>query len=175
MLANLAHIHSRPVMQRKGIRLGSSHRAWLFGALGGAFITGAAWWVLHNWFQVDGEFGPVPHPAEGWTIRLHGAAAMLSLILLGTLLTVHVKSAWLARRNRCSGALLLALNTLLALTGYLLYYAGGELMRKITSYTHLALGLILPLLLFLHIVFGRRNRPVREDAMLPGEEDESLG
>ena len=162
-------------MQRNDTRLGSTHRAWLFGVFAAAFITGTAWWVLHHWFQVDGEFGPAPHPAEAWLIRLHGAAAMLALILFGSLLTLHVKPAWLARRNRRSGGLLFALNTLLALTGYALYYAGGELLRSFASYTHLALGLTLPVLLILHIVLGRRNRPADEDAMLPGEEDESVG
>jgi len=100
---------------------------------------------------------------------------MLSLILFGTLLTEHVKPSWLARRNRRSGVLLSALNALLALTGYILYYAGGELLRVVASYAHLALGLLLPVLLTLHIFFGRRNRPAREDTMHPGEEDESLG
>lgn len=162
-------------MQRSDIRLGSVHRAWLFGAFAAAFITGTAWWVLHHWFQVDGEFGPAPHPAERWLIRLHGGAALLTLVLLGSLLTLHVKRAWLARRNRSSGSVLLALNALLALTGYVLYYAGGESLRAIASNTHLALGLALPVLLLLHITFGRRTRPGIDDDPRAADEDNSIG
>lgn len=163
-------------MQRNGIRLGSPHRAWLFGTFATAFVTGLAWWVLHRWFQVNGEFGPAPHPAEPWLIRLHGAAAMLSLLLLGSLLTQHVRRAWLARRNRRSGTVLLVLNALLALTGYALYYSGGESLRAMASNAHLALGLALPGLLALHIAFGRRTRPGGgDDDLHPDGEDESIG
>ena len=162
-------------MQRNGIRLGSSHRAWLFGTFATAFVTGVAWWVLHRWFQVNGEFGPAPHPAEHWLIRLHGAAAMLSLVLLGTLLAQHVRRAWLAHRNRRSGTLLLALNALLALTGYALYYSGGESLRAFASNAHLALGLALPVILILHIAFGRRTRAGLDEDLRPEPEDESVG
>lgn len=162
-------------MQRNGIRLGSVHRAWLFGAFATAFVTGTAWWVLHRWFQINGEFGVAPHPAEHWLIRLHGAAAMLTLILLGSLLPLHVKRAWLVRRNRLSGVLLLALNGLLALTGCALYYAGGETLRALASNAHLALGIALPAMLLLHIAFGRRTRPETDDDLRPDQEDESIG
>ncbi|MBI3885707.1 MAG: hypothetical protein HY302_08280 [Opitutae bacterium] len=163
-------------MQRNGVRLGPAHRAWLFGAFAMAFVTGVAWWVLHRWFQTAGEFGPAPLPAERWLIRLHGAAAMLTLLLLGSLLTLHVKRAWLARRNRRSGTLLLALNALLAATGYALYYAGGESLRAFASRAHLALGLGLPVLLALHIAFGRRTRPGSiDDDLRATPEDESIG
>lgn len=162
-------------MQRNSIRLGSTHRAWLFGAFATAFVTGTAWWVLHRWFQVNGEFGPAPHTAEPWLIRLHGAAAILTLILLGSLLTQHVRRAWLARRNRRSGTLLLAFNALLALTGYALYYAGGESLRALASNAHFALGLALPVMLVLHIAFGRRSRSGADDDLRPDQEDESTG
>lgn len=162
-------------MQRNGIRLGSSHRAWLFGAFATAFISGVAWSVLHRWFQMDGDFGLAPHPAERWLIRLHGAAAMVTLVLLGSLLTLHVKRAWLAGRNRRSGTLLLALNALLALSGYALYYSGGETLRALASNAHLALGLVLPALLVAHIALGQRTRPGIDDDLAPDGEDESIG
>ena len=162
-------------MQHNGIRLSSVHRAWLFGALATAFISGTAWWVLHHWFQIDAEFGLAPHPAEHWLIRLHGAAAMLTLVLLGSLFTLHVKRAWLAGRNRRSGGLLFALHAFLALTGYALYYAGSEALRAFASNSHLALGLALPVLLILHLVLGRRTRSVGDDDLRPDDEDESIG
>lgn len=158
-------------MPRNSIRLSFRHRAWLFGVFAAAFLTGVAWWVLHRWFQVAGEFGPSPHPAEHWLIRLHGAAAFATLVLLGSVLPLHVKRAWLAGRNRRSGGLMLLLNALLALTGYALYYAGDESFRAAASSAHLFLGLALPLLLVAHILRGRRSRAVVDDA--PSPEDEA--
>lgn len=162
-------------MRHNGIRLDFAHRVWLACTFTTTFVTGTVWWVLHNWFQSKGEFGLAPHPAEYWLIRLHGGAAMITLILIGTLLTTHIKRAWQARRNRRSGGLLLALNVLLSLTGYMLYYTGGESFRTLASNSHLALGFALPVLLTLHIVFGSSTRPELEDELRAGEEDESVG
>src|SRR6516165_12743693 len=48
---------------------------------------------------------------------------------------------------------------ILSVTGYGLYYAGGESLRAWTSWIHLAVGLALRLLLVVHIWLGKRTRP----------------
>ena len=40
-------------------------------------------------------------------MKIHGAAAMAILVLVGMLLTGHVRFAWRARRNRGNGSLFL--------------------------------------------------------------------
>jgi hypothetical protein len=47
----------------------------------------------------------------------------------------------------------------LTITGYGLYYAGGEGLRAWTSWIHLAIGMVLPILLLIHILLGKRTRP----------------
>ncbi len=59
-------------------------------------------------------------------MKIHGAAAMAILVLVGMLLTGHVRFAWRARRNRGNGSLFLGTFGILTVTGYGLYYAGGE-------------------------------------------------
>ena len=44
----------------------------------------------------------------------------------------------------------------IALTGYLLYYAGSETFRQQVSWMHLILGLCLPAVLALHVLLGKR-------------------
>ena len=91
--------------------------------------------------------------------KLHGAAAMAILVLIGMLLSAHVRFAWRARRNPGDGSLFLGTFGILTITGYGLYYAGGETLRAWTSWIHLAVGLALPVLLLLHIWLGKRTRP----------------
>ena len=62
-------------------------------------------------------------------MKIHGAAAMAILVIVGTLLTGHVRFAWRARRNRGNGSLFLGVFGILTITGYGLYYAGGESLR----------------------------------------------
>jgi cation transport ATPase len=93
-----------------------------------------------------------------YLLRLHGAAAMAMLVLLGALLPLHVRVGWRRRRNRASGAVMLVSNAILVVTAFGLYYTGSETLRQWTSDLHLAIGLGLPVLLAGHIVLGRRTR-----------------
>jgi len=83
---------------------------------------------------------------------------MAVLVLIGMLINGHVRFAWRARRNRANGAVFLSVFAVLTVTGYGLYYAGGEILREWTSWIHLVVGLALPILLLIHIFLGRRTR-----------------
>jgi ABC-type xylose transport system permease subunit len=145
-------------MRRNGIQLSRRHQAWLYVSFGILLVTGILWLVFHNFVHLQGEFGPVTHPVEPWSLKIHGAAAMLSLIVLGTLIPGHIRRGWHARKNRMTGLGLIALNGLLILSGYALYYFGGEQIRPIISALHWILGLTFPLALSWHIWQGRRER-----------------
>lgn len=125
-------------------RLATLQRGLLYSALATLLLTGAYWALIH-YLGVRAWLG------EPLLMKIHGAAAMLALVLLGGLLPAHVAVGWSLRRNRPSGAVLLAVCGLLTLTGYLLYYAGDELARDASSYVHLALGVVLPLVLGAHL------------------------
>ncbi len=85
---------------------------------------------------------------------------MIFLVLLGTLLPTHVVRAWRSGRNRLSGVALLIAIGLLVVSGYGLYYFGGDLLRNVTQWTHLGLGILEPILFIMHLILGRRTRPV---------------
>ncbi len=76
---------------------------------------------------------------------------MLALVLFGSLLSSHVPRAWSLRRGRASGATIAAVFALLTITGYGLYYAGGETLRAWISVLHWGVGLGLPALLAAHV------------------------
>ena len=125
-------------------------------------VTGVAWWVL------DAGRGESPSsPAQIWLLRLHGFLAMLALVSLGSMLTVHVRIGWALQRNRMLGATFLATLLALALTGYALYYAIGDTMRLWSSWIHFCVGVGAPLLLVLHVVRGRAVRHSRSVAIAP--------
>ena len=138
------------------IRLKAFHRRLLYGVLALLFLTGAAWAYWNYLVASPSDF---EISAKTLAMKVHGAAAMAILVLVGMLLTGHVRSAWRARRNRGNGSLFLSAFGILTVTGYGLYYAGGENLRAWSSWIHLAVGLALPLLLILHIWLGKRMRP----------------
>jgi len=143
----------------------------LFGVLALLFFSGAMW---AYWNYLVSSVGDFEMSAKAWAMKIHGAAAMAILVLVGMLLTGHVRSAWRARRNRANGSLFLGAFGILTVTGYGLYYAGAESLRSWTSWIHLGVGLALPLLLILHIWLGKRTRPpaqVQKTCPFDGEID----
>ncbi len=146
------------------MRLSAGHRQWIYWAVALLFGSGALWLICHYLLRVEGEFGPAPHPLEAWALRVHGGAAMLALVVAGSLLPIHVRRAWHQRRNLLPGFLLGGMLLLLTVTGYALYYFGGEQARAVISVLHWGLGLGAPALLLWHIAAGRATLPGRHGA-----------
>jgi hypothetical protein len=142
-------------MKKLGIKLNRTHRWTLYIVFSALFFSGLLWEIFH--FQAENGDSGLPHPSEPLWLKIHGAAAMLSLILLGSILPHHVKNAWQLKMNRGSGSLFLGLNLFLILTGYGLYYAGDEAFRLWLSHWHGWIGLSFPFLLTFHIWWGRRK------------------
>jgi hypothetical protein len=122
------------------------------------FLSGLGWLILHNFGQVQGEFGPETNPLEPWMLRLHGAAVIAALMSLGTLLLVHVWRGWSYRSQRVLGLSLAAVTALLILSGYLLYYVGNDVARSWASTIHWVIGLVGLPLFVLHYRAGKRLR-----------------
>jgi hypothetical protein len=144
--------HQRP----DSIRLKHLQRYFLYAVVALLFLSGVAW-TYWNYLTVSP--GAFETSAKTWAMKIHGAAAMAILVLIGMLLSGHVRFAWRAGRNRANGSLFLSAFAVLTITGYGLYYAGGERLRAWTNWIHLAVGLALPILLLIHIFLGRRTRP----------------
>jgi len=147
------------------MRLSRGHLRWVYASCALLFASGALWLLFHYFVRVHGEFGDSPHALEVWWLRLHGAAAMLTLAVLGSLLPIHMRRGWHQRKNLLAGITLASLAVLLITSGYALYYFGSEESRPWISLLHWVLGLGAPLLLLWHIVSGRRTRTPAQDAL----------
>lgn len=139
------------------IRVKRLQRSFLYGVVVLLFVSGTVWAYWNYLIPQPRDF---ELSAKTWAMKVHGGAAMAILVLVGMLLSTHVRFAWRARRNRGNGSLFLGAFALLTLTGYGLYYSGGEKLRAWTSWIHLAAGLALPLFLVLHIWLGKKTRPL---------------
>ena len=141
------------VFLRDRARLPNWQRRAIYAVTAALVLTGLLWWALD---ANRGENGA--SSAQVWSLRVHGMAAMLGLVFFGSLLSSHIRIAWAVNRNRLLGATLAGLTITLALTGYGLYYLGGEMSRSVASWLHLVFGITMPFVLWLHIVRGRRLR-----------------
>lgn len=149
------------------MRLARGQRRWVDATGYALLITGGLWLMFHYFMDIEGEFGPAPHPLQSWWRNLHGAAAMVALIVAGSLLPVHVRRGWHQRVNLTWGVILSVALLALTVTGYALYYLASEQLRPLISVLHWVLGLVLPLLVVMHIRSGRSARRTAPDARTP--------
>lgn len=136
-----------PAWQQRGV----------YGSLGLLTITGIVWLLVHWWLP---EFEPGAAPYKLWAMRLHAAAALVSLVMAGSVLTHHVRLAWRLKKNRISGSLITGTLAVLAATGYALGYAPEGLVRQWSSWGHWGVGVAVPLVLTAHVLLGHRQRGI---------------
>jgi hypothetical protein len=86
---------------------------------------------------------------------VHDGAAMVTLMLLGALLPASYWPRLARQENRVTGVVMLAFNAVLIATAFGLY------VRPWASDLHIAFGLAMPLLLFVHVKTGRKSVEMR--------------
>ena len=147
-----SHVH------HPNLRIERWHRHWVFGSLFVVFASGTAWLVARFFLRSASQFGESIHPLEPYAIKIHGAAAMLLLFFVGTLLNGHIRRALKARRNLATGWTMIVTLALLVLTGFGLYYLAGEGDRTLWSGMHWIVGLIASTAFIVHLLVGRATR-----------------
>jgi hypothetical protein len=138
------------------VRLEPRYRAALYAAFAVLAVTGAVWLVADwrkNPLQPD-----VWQDIAPLMLMLHGGATMVTLLLLGALVPLHIRRAWRSGRNRLTGPIMIAVSAVLIATAFGLYYAGSDTLRPWVSDLHIAVGLALPAALVVHVWLGRRSR-----------------
>jgi len=137
------------------VRLEDRSRRALYAALAALIGTGAWWLVVH--YAESEDLARLAR--EAIALKLHGAAAFVTLFALGAMSASHARRGWALERNRSSGSVLIAAFALLTATGYALYYLVDDATRPPVSLLHWIAGVALAPLVLAHIVAGRRSRP----------------
>jgi uncharacterized membrane protein YbjE (DUF340 family) len=135
------------------VRIDPQFRWALYAACAVLFVTGAGWLLADAWK----ESADVWQEVAANLLMVHGGAAMVALMLLGALVPLHLRRAWRAKRNRVTGSAMASVNAILIITAFGLYYFGSDAVRPWTSRIHYGLGLALPLLGLVHVLWGRRT------------------
>jgi hypothetical protein len=151
------------------------HRRSVYSLVSVLWLSGMSWLIFDGLHLQMGEFGTEPRWKSWewlalWLPRLHGLLAFFAVFGLGTLVLAHMRRAWILRKNRITGVFLSTWVGLLFASGYALYYF---VERELDAYTslmawwkaqpwlisvHWILGALLPILLLVHIVIGRRRK-----------------
>ena len=138
---------------QSALQLDDRFRWGLYAIFAVLFVTGAVWLIADSQKDANSEFWQATSAA---LLMVHGGAAMVVLVLLGVLIPIHIRRAWLSCKNRLTGTVMAAANVLLIVTAFGLYYAGSDVLRAWISNAHIAVGLAFPILISVHMLTGRR-------------------
>jgi hypothetical protein len=153
----MATFESLPTGKKlSALRLSPRFRFALYAAFSTLFATGMVWLVADS--LRDAPTGEIWQETAAYMLMFHGGAAMVTLMLLGALVPLHIQRAWRSRRNRLTGPVMITVNAVLIATAFGLYYFGLETLRSWMSGVHTVVGIALPALLVVHVVLGRRSR-----------------
>ena len=114
------------------------------------WTTGVLYWTFDKYMLRHSDAGLSENPLQVWWLRLHAATAMAAVWVFGYLCAIHVQRNWTGGVRRNSGALLVSVFALLALSGYLIYYVEADRPLATLLQAHWLLGLFAPLVFLLH-------------------------
>lgn len=137
-------------------RLPHWHRWTIFALTGLLVVTGVAWLVVVYLLAPPGESTPAPHSLAGPLLAAHGIAAYVAVFAYALVGHAHLRTGWRVPVLRSAGFGLCATIAVLALTGLGFYYLADEAATPWLRWIHVAVGMVLPCALALHIVRGRR-------------------
>ena len=139
------------------MRLSPGFRNALYAIFAILFLSGATWLVADA--LKDSANGELWQQIAATLLMTHGGSAMVTLMMLGALVPLHIRYGWRARKNLSTGITMATASAILIVTAFGLYYFGAEGARGVAGDVHTWLGVACPVLLLAHIWWGRRTAP----------------
>ena len=137
-------------------RLPRWHRRAIYLVTGLLVLSGLAWLAVGYLLAPPGEPTPAPHAYGGPLLAIHGVVAYVALVAYTLVGYTHMRTGWRVPDLRVAAFWLCATLALLIATGLGLYYVATETAHPALRWLHVAAGLLLPMVLALHILRGRR-------------------
>lgn len=151
-------------MSKISRRIAKKYRYLFYFILSLSLISGTGFWLLRNFAMVEGDFGPESHFLQYPFLQVHGFAAFLMLMALGTIFTAHIPKTWYQHKAKTSGITMLTLVSFSMVSAYSLYYLVGEDWHALLGNIHAIVGILLPVTLFIHINFARKKSKKKHNA-----------
>jgi hypothetical protein len=139
-------------------KIAKKYRYLFYSFLSLSVFSGSGFWLLRNFAMVEGDFGPESHFLQYPFLQLHGFAAFMMLMALGSIFSSHISKTWSLGRAKKSGVTLLSFIVFSMLSAYSLYYLVSEDWHVLLGNSHAIVGLLLPTLLIFHIKMARKLR-----------------
>lgn len=134
-----------------GLRFDRLHKQIFLFVFCVLFVSGLVWIVydLLSYASTNQTFNSQRMPTS--IIKLHGAFAMLFMLLLGSVWE-HIRAGWRMPVLRRSGIILLIVFAVLILSAWMLYYVGDDSWQNMSRIVHSAFGILAAFICTKHVL-----------------------
>ena len=125
--------------------------------------------TLHAQWSMTWRLSTTARSVVAWT---HASGALVTLVLLGALWTVHMRMGWRRAKSRVSGSAMVIMMALLAASALGVYYLGDGEWYGVNALLHLVLGVVVAVQLPVHWILAdqrRRAQRVRHHTLKSAE------
>ena len=122
-------------------------------------LSGAMWLVSNYFIEGHEGWGDFALDSQFWSLKVHGAGIMVFLAALG--FTFKGFAEKYRGKGKATGLGLLALFSLLIISGYLVLYGPSGGMRDKVSVAHWSLGLLAVAAVAAGLFSGKKKSPKR--------------
>lgn len=92
-----------------------------------------------------------------WITAIHVLLGWLIVWFIGSLWTLHIRNHWRRKENLKSGMIFILFWLIIVLSSLFIYYASNEDLSQYSSILHSGLGVLMPLTLWIHRVYGKKS------------------
>ncbi len=117
------------------------------------YLTGVSWWCFEKFVHVKGAFGEDHHPYQQLILRIHGAIAYFTLLVVGYLIHSHIRPGLKSRKKRSlkTGWMMIIVTGSLIASSAMDLFGPEGLTHDFLVGLHWYLGLAFPLFLGTHL------------------------
>jgi len=99
--------------------------------------TGLGYFILHEWFKLETEYGARPHPWQEHFQHLHLLFSPWLVLMVGVLIPSHILIKLQQSKRKPTGIVMAALFVLMVLSGPLLQFGFEGLLEDIIEWVHI--------------------------------------
>jgi hypothetical protein len=114
-------------------------------------LSGIGYFIIHEWFKMETEYGPRPHPWQEHFQHFHLLFSPWLVLMTGALIPSHIMLKLKQDKRKRTGIVMVCLFVLMVLSGPLLQFGFEGLVEDVIEWVHILSASIFLILFMVHV------------------------
>jgi len=114
-------------------------------------LSGIGYFIIHEWFKIETEYGSRPHPWQEHFQHFHLLFSPWLVLMTGVLIPSHIMLKLKQDKRKRTGIVMVCLFVLMVLSGPLLQFGFEGLVEDLVEWIHILSASIFLILFMVHV------------------------